>query len=463
MTMSRRRNSSTPVPAHPWGQWISGHPIAAHWYNRRFAGWTTPPTEQQVLHAAQDHPQIHLALRQGPFAPKAPQMTGGYVPPAPHNQNAYAPPHVGNYPIRDVAAGQARYANQPVLNEIAAQENAAQNQYQQQRAAGNDIYQRLENKLDSIPSIGYQGIANQLNENLQPYVIQGAGQQFGATPTNEAAASQGAFNAVGQGAQEALAFNKQLSQQDMASVNQQAAVDWQQRQANYLENYRDLIAQLQARRADTIAAEPNQILNQLPTLQSNRFQQGMARSQLGLDYQRAFNDANTQQALLGIINDRNGGGRSYGPHTATSPPGRPGAPKTAMPGATGSTSAAEGNTYGHDYGQGSGKSSGYRRREKAPPINYGSTSAAEGDTYTSSKEGRRIAHLQHEVDALQRRKERLLTGGLPQPTPSPGPMPGPLPAPPPTAAQKQRRRVKAINQDIRRIRRQIHNIKRRRH
>lgn len=231
-------------------------------------------------------------------------------------------PKVPGYDINKAATNQVNMADQPILNEIAAQQRGAYDLWKEQDRGSRSIAQGAMNMFSRPGEIGRQfdNLGQTFNQNMQGVVGQqddfdgGAGQDVPALAGEEMAQNQ-MMRGLGFNTHAALMGQAQTAVTNQRGLQDQFAVDLATRRANYLEDFQDQIQALREGRLDALKDNSMQILAQRNTLADQRFGQESARFGMGMDYETAQQDRDFAKALQRLIKKemgRGGGGGGGG-------------------------------------------------------------------------------------------------------------------------------------------------------
>lgn len=256
---------------------------------------------------------------------------------------------VPQYNLGKAAAEEVDWANDPALEEIAAQQNALKDQYQEHNQAMGQIQQGTLNELNkSTLGTNYGDIMGNLNTQLQDFGGNldqfGIGQgEWGQGRDEEGAAAVGQYGAIGQGALTALAGNQARDVAYRGNIRNQAVMDMANRKANLLESYRDGIAALQEGRMNIFEDVPEQRSRTKRQFQDSRFDQGLQLGQFELNEKQLKQQDKANKWLIDYLQGRldsrgnrnrgGGGGKGGGKKPKAGEDGWSGPGDVAGPGA----------------------------------------------------------------------------------------------------------------------------------
>lgn len=233
-------------------------------------------------------------------------------------------PEAPNYNVQKAAENQVALSQQGLLDEIAAQQNATWDQYQEADRGAQSIGEGAMNMFSKPQALqnNFQQAGQTFNQNLQGMpgmdAMQGsAGPAAGLAPENQAQQALGAQ--LGSNTHAALMGQQQQALQSQAGNRDQFAVDLATRRANYLEKAQDALQALNEGRLDVLQDDPMQILAQRNTLADQRFGQESARFGMGMDYEQMSSDDALRKAIQKLIRGELGGGGGGGGNNR--PPG----------------------------------------------------------------------------------------------------------------------------------------------
>lgn len=199
------------------------------------------------------------------------------------------------------------FANEPLLEDIAAEQNRAKDERNEMDTAYGNIHKGLTHDLNKTPWGNYDQIAQTLTSQTAPIVGQAG--QFGG-PATEQGAWTGAFNAAGNGAQAMLAG---IQARDVAytnSVSNQADVDLANRRSNLIEAYRDTISQLQEERRNILEDRGREVAGYADQYRQQRFENELSLGAYGQSEKAARAERRATKDLIAYLQGqgKSGGG-----------------------------------------------------------------------------------------------------------------------------------------------------------
>lgn len=307
--------------------------------------------------------------------------------------NPYAPPQQPQWKPQERAQNDINTAYNPAYRDIDRAVQDAENSYEEQVANARSVHQGLMGELRDLPNAmnQYGKISNQLN-NVQLGGAQQMDDFGGVNPEapGEAGAAMNMFNTQGNGAQAALAGMAQRQSNWDTSVKQQGAVDYANRQTNYLEDYEDLLNDLSQQRFDLSKDVGEQLLSRVDALRDQKFNQGLSLSQYGLNEWQLQQQAESSRKLQQLIQDMLAGDGGGG----------------------GGGFTGKGNKATVQKGENKGRLESEVAHQEAQEDLAGDTDSADGDGKSGRTRGKKGLHmLSVRIKNLQKELDRI--NGLP--------------------------------------------------
>ena len=208
----------------------------------------------------------------------------------------------GGGPLMKEARRDVLQSVKPVRREIRRARMQGTRDYERASEKASDLYGALSAQL--APLAGQfqsqaAGIGDALNDQLA-----GLGGMLGSTvpgvPEGEIGAGAGMFGALGGGALAELASTAQRNLGYQTSAQRQAAMEGTIAQRNYLADRTDFLDDLRQQRVDLMRDVPTLIRQRLDYLRDQKFDQGLALSELDLRRLMANRDYGLQSQALGM-------------------------------------------------------------------------------------------------------------------------------------------------------------------